>query len=96
VHAARPLPKGPFVNSLRSRRLIALLSLALALAVSACSGGDAIPSDPAEDAGAGAPGEAGGDTGTGTLGGDDGTGQAPEGLNEPMPDTGDDLEEPTP
>jgi hypothetical protein len=77
------------VTSLRSRRLIALLSLAFTLTATACSGGDAIPNEPAEDAGPGsAPGENGG------IGGD-GVEQPPPGVDQGLSDTGDDLEEPT-
>jgi hypothetical protein len=81
------------VTSLRSRRLLAALALALGLAAAGCSGGDAIPSDPAEGAGSG-------DAGLGEEGGLEGGGggdtQPAPGANQPLPDTGDDLEEPTP
>jgi hypothetical protein len=85
--------EGP-VHILRSRRLIALLSFVLALGVAACDGGDAIPDAPAEDAGGAAPDPGGEDTGTGTLGGN-GAEPPPEGANQPIPDPGDDLDQPT-
>jgi hypothetical protein len=84
------------VTALRSRRVLASLTLLLALGATACSGGDAIPNEPAEGAGDAAPG-AGGDTttDTGTLGGGDDELEQPPGLNQPVPDPGGDLEEPT-
>jgi hypothetical protein len=77
------------VTALRSRRVLASLTLLLALGATACSGGDAIPNEPAEGAG--------GDTttDTGTLGGGDDELEQPPGLNQPVPDPGGDLEEPT-
>ncbi len=85
------------MQTLRHRRSITALALALGLTATACSGGDSSPTDPAQDAGTQDadqidPGGAGGD---GTLGGD-GVVQPPPGANLPLPDTGDELEEPTP
>jgi hypothetical protein len=83
------------VTALRSRRILASLTLLLALGAAACSGGDSIPNEPAQGAGDAAPEPGGGSGGTGTLGGDDAELEQPPGLNQPVPDPGDDLEEPT-
>jgi hypothetical protein len=73
------------VSRLSPRQTTAALSLALALGLTACYGGDATPTDPAQEA------PAGNDLGPGPAGG---------GVDEPvapdpaLDDPGDDLEEP--
>lgn len=76
------------MTSLRSRRLLAALTTLLAFATTACAGGDSIPDDPAEDAGAGVPAPAGDDPDS--LGGD-GVEEPAPGANQPLPETDDDL-----
>lgn len=76
--------KGPDVT-VPTRRLLTAIAAAGALALTGCSGGDAIPNEPAEEAG---PGEPGGDGG--------GEQQQPAPGNPGLPDPTDDLTEPTP
>lgn len=79
------------MTRLRARRLLASSALLLALGAVGCSGGDSIPDEPAEEAGAGGGGVS---TGEGLEGAGGGDTQPPEGLNQPIPDPGDDLVEP--
>jgi hypothetical protein len=68
--------------TLSPRKSAAALSLLLALAATACYGGDATPTDPAEEA---------------PVGNDLGPGGAEAPAPDPgIGDPGDDLEEPTP
>jgi hypothetical protein len=73
------------VTRLSPRLSAAALSIVLALGATACYGGDATPTDPAEEA------PAGNDLGPGPAGGG-----VEEGVDPALPDPGDDLEEPTP
>lgn len=80
------------MTGLRARRLLAIATLFVAFAATGCSGGDAIPDEPAEEAGAGEGGTD--DAGEGLEGEGGGDTQPPPGANMPVPDPGDDLEEP--
>jgi hypothetical protein len=88
--SVEPPERTPFVTAPRTRSLLCSLAAVLALGTAGCSGGDSSPNEPAQEAGSGTAG-----TGGSGLEGSSGDDVQPAPGNQPLTDTGDDLEEPT-